>query len=501
MALQVCAAMSSITLASGGVRPPALAGTWYPGRKAQLVRKVDGLLEGAGKPKARGRLCALIAPHAGYAYSGRVAGHSFGQIGGRKFGRVIVLAPSHHARFRGFSIMDVDAYETPLGQVPLDRDVCDALARSKLHVRADRYHSSEHSIEIELPFLQRTLGKFQLVPILVGGLGAGDADEIAKAIEPYMSPETLVLVSSDFTHYGRRFAYAPFTTNVEDNLRKLDMGAVDLILRKDAAGYARYLTETRATICGRNPIAILLRLLPDDAKGELLKYDTSGRITGDWTNSVSYVSIAFTAPAGRGNPTMNETQGVLNVEEKKTLLRLARSAIDAYLRTARPPTVDGSRLPPRLKARAGAFVTLKKDGRLRGCIGRIGYPEIADRLPPLYETISLMAIQSATGDYRFPPVRKREMKGIHIEISVLSIAKEVGGPADFEVGELGIIIRKGRRSAVFLPQVAPEQGWTRDQTLRQLCRKAGLPEDEWTKPGMEFFVFTAQVFDESLLEE
>jgi len=478
------------------VRSPALAGTWYPDGRTELEHTVDRFLADAEKARLKGRLIALIAPHAGYAWSGETAGHTFRQIGGEQFRRVIVLAPTHYGNFRGFSIMDVDAYATPLGEVALDRDLCRDLAEHDLHVKADALHSREHAIEIELPFLQRCLKEFKLVPILVGSLSADDAKEIADALRPYVSAEkTLIVVSSDFTHYGRRFGYVPFTDNVEENIRKLDMNAVKLILKKDSAGFEAHLKKTGATICGRNAIAILLHLLPENAEGQLLKYDTSGRKTRDFANSVSYVSVAF-SPAGDDG---------LSLEEKKTLLRIAREAIEENLSAGGRPVAldvsDASRFAPSLKAKAGAFVTLKKHGRLRGCIGRIGYPEIADSIPPLYRTVTLMAVQAARHDHRFRPVRQEEMKEIKIEISVLTIAKEVSGADDFQVGKHGIIIRKGERSAVFLPQVAPEQGWDRADTLRHLCRKAGLRVDEWKEPGMKFFVFTAQVFDETLLQK
>lgn len=473
--LLLCPACSAETKGRNRrVRPSALAGAWYPANRAELALQVEGFLARAGTARMKVRPVALIAPHAGYVYSGAVAAHAFRLVRGRTYERVIVLAPSHHKGFRGFSIMDVAAYRTPLGEIPLDGPVCRAMRKHPLHVADDSMHVPEHAIEIELPFLQVTVKGVKLVPILVGSLGPGDAAKISEALSAYASPETLIVVSSDFTHYGRRFGYVPFRENVPERLRELDMGAVDLILKKDCEGYARYLKKTGATICGRNAIAILLRMLPKEAEGKLLKYDTSGRITGDFANSVSYVSAVFFVPTGHGERAMSSLQDSLATEEKRTLLRLARETIEQYLKTGKLPELGEGRegLTPSLKAKAGAFVTLKERGRLRGCIGRSGYPELADELPPVYQAVRLMAVQSATRDQRFPAVRPAEMGAVEIEISALTIAREVGCPEDFPVGGHGIIIRKGSRSAVFLPQVAPAQGWDRDETLNHLCRKA-----------------------------
>ena len=485
------------------LRTPAVAGRFYPGDAKALRATVDACLADAPNAEFKGRLLALIAPHAGYEFSGKVAGCSFKQVRKGAFQRVIVLGTSHYGDFRGFSIMDVGAYATPLGDVPLDRPACAKLAAHELHVRADDSQAREHSIEVELPFLQAALGEFQLVPILVGRLDAGDAEKIAAALREHLTPSTLVVVSSDFTHYGQSYGYVPFTEDIEQNLRKLDMGAVDLIVGKDYDGYVKYMRNPAPTICGRFPIEVLLKLLPAEAEGRLLKYDTSGRITGDFTLSVSYVSAAFTVaadwkPAAAAEP---PAEKALTAEEKKTLLQIARNTLEAFVRTGQAPEVAAGpyALTPALKAERGAFVTLnKKNEGLRGCIGQIGYaePSLPHALTPLCETVAQMTVEACSADRRFEPVRAGELKDIEVEISVLSLARQVRGPEDFEVGKHGIIIRKGRGGAVFLPQVAPEQHWNREQTLDQLCIKAGWRPDEWRKPGMAFYTFTAQVFGE-----
>ncbi len=489
------------------VRPAAVAGGFYPADPKALRATVEACLAEASAAQFMGRILALIAPHAGYEYSGKVAGFSFKQLRPGAFQRVIVLATSHYGTFRGFSIMDAGAYATPLGDVPLDRPVCAKLAAHELHVRADACHVREHSVEAELPFLQVALGDFRLVPILVGYLAPGDAESIAAALREYLTPSTLLVVSSDFTHYGTSYGYVPFTRDIEQNLHKLDFGALDLILAKDYDGYAKYMLDPAPTICGRFPIEVLLKLLPPEAEGRLLKYDTSGRITGDFSLSVSYVSAMFTVPAdwrlavAAAPPAAPAEEKPLTTEEKKTLLRIARDTLEGFVRTGRPPETAAapSALTPALKAECGAFVTLnKKNEGLRGCIGNIGYaePPLRRALMPLYETIAHMTVEACSRDPRFEPVRAGELKDIEVEISVLSLARRVHGPEDFEVGKQGIVISKEGGGAVFLPQVAPEQHWDRAQTLDHLCEKAGWSPDEWRKPGMTFYTFTAQVFAE-----
>jgi AmmeMemoRadiSam system protein A len=206
-------------------------------------------------------------------------------------------------------------------------------------------------------------------------------------------------------------------------------------------------------------------------------------------------------PAGKSAAAAPAGEEALTAAEKKTLLQIARDTLEAFVRTGRAPeiTADQYALTPALKAECGAFVTLnKKNEGLRGCIGHIGYaePPLRNALRPLYETVANMAVEACSEDPRFEPVRAGELKDIVLEVSVLSLARQVRGPEDFQVGRDGIIIRKEGGGAVFLPQVAPEQHWNREQTLDQLCLKAGWRPDEWRKPGMAFYTFTAQVFGE-----
>ncbi len=475
--------------ASGSVRPAALAGSWYPGDAQDLARAVDGYLAQATLTSVPGKVVALVSPHAGYQYSGLAAAHGYKLINKGDYDVVVVMAPSHHSGFRGASILDVDDYSTPLGRIPLDRKICDKLREHRLIQSRPEVHAQEHSVEIQLPFLQRRLGDFKLVPIVFGQLSPSEMQELAATIkEAVGGRRVLYIASSDFTHYGFRFGYMPFTTDQKNKLKQLDMGLVDRIVAKDFEGFVEYKERTGITCCGWRPIATLLCLAADDWQPKLLNYYTSGDLEKDWSNSVSYVSLAFTSTqaAAQAKPSKRqrsaEGDAGLSDAEKATLLKIARTTLDTYVRTGKRLKVDEKTyaLTPALKAKCGVFVTLKKGGRLRGCIGHI-----MGRMP-LYEGVVENAINSAANDTRFPPVRPDELDDIDIEISVLTPFKEVPGPDDFVPGKHGIYIKKGFRSAVFLPQVASEQGWDRAETFRNLCMKAGLPPDEWRKPGMQF---------------
>jgi AmmeMemoRadiSam system protein B len=291
------------------VRHAILAGSWYPGTKEELSRTVASYIKHAQPQTPQGRLYALISPHAGYRFSGQAAGFGYKLLQGNdNIRRVIILAPSHHLGFRGLSVLDVDSYETPLGLVEVDQEAGVLLREHPMIDSIPSAHSREHSLEIQLPFLQETLKKFKLVPVVVGQLSGNDYEILADALRPLIDENTLVIASSDFTHFGASFGYMPFKSDIKENLAKLDGKAVDNIISKNFEGFRKYLSQTGATICGKDGISILLKLLPPQAEGTKLVYYTSGDVTGDFTSSVSYASIAFTVPHDLSSPLSPEKQ-------------------------------------------------------------------------------------------------------------------------------------------------------------------------------------------------
>lgn len=473
------------------VRESVLAGSWYQSNPDALRKDIAKYFDGVKLPNgvdASQSVTGLVVPHAGHQYSGSCAAYGYSLIKGKTFKRVIIMGPSHRVGFSGVSVSKATHYETPLGKIPVDRTACDKLLQSKLFSYQPAADKNEHSVEIQLPFLQTVLADgYKIVPLVVGDVL--DYQATASVIKNIVDDDTLVIASSDFTHYGEDFGYVPFKDNIKDNLKKLDGGAIEQIVNMSADGFNKYIKSTGATVCGYKPIALLLYILGNEPKAALLNYYTSGDLSGDYAHCVSYASIAFMK---QGMTKTKEEAGGddLNKSEQEILLKLARQTLKLYLTEKKVPKIDEKVLTDRLKEKRGIFVTLKNRGSLRGCIGRIFDPE------PLYQEAIEYTMHS-TKDSRFyyNPVTAKEEKDIDIEISVLSPMRKVASYKDIVVGKHGVYLTKDGCNAVFLPQVAPEQGWTRDEMLNQLAMKAGLSKDAW-KDGAEFMVFTAQVFGE-----
>ncbi len=489
------------------VRPAILAGSWYPGRRAELEAAVRAYLQDEPAPAeaAPGRPVLAVAPHAGYAYSGATAGRLYRRLEGFDYDRVFILAPSHRARLERVSVPAYDAYATPLGEVPLDRSAAGALASAEGFASVEAAHAVEHAEEIQLPFLQTVFGqRLRIVPLLVPPLDERTRRQAAAALGRWCDGRSLFLVSSDFTHYGSAYGYVPFRDKVADRLRELDHGAIERILARDAAGLLDYERRTGITMCGIEAAALALSApLPAAGGGELIAYARSGDRDGDYSVSVSYAGLLLRQgeDAAARRPATAEAADAagatrLDAQEKRFLLALARAVVAAAAAGREPPAPAevaaelGLKLTPRLQERRGAFVTLTRHGSLRGCIGYI------KGFAPLAEAVADNAASAAIRDPRFYPVSASEVDGIHIEISALTPLRPVAGPAEIEIGRHGIVLAKGAAQAVFLPQVAPEQGWDRETTLRHLAMKAGLPPDGW-RSGARYQVFEAEVFGEA----
>jgi hypothetical protein len=332
-----------------------------------------------------------------------------------------------------------------------------------------------------------------LVPIVVGQLTPESAREIAGVLRPLLDEDTLVVASSDFTHYGADFDYVPFRDDIRGNLEKLDLGAWSQIEKKDLDGFSKYIDDTGATICGRCPIEVLLAMLPEAAQPHRLHYETSGDSTGDFSHCVDYLCAAFTGawPKGALAVMTAETNPSLTEDDKKELLKLARGTLTAFLEKGKRPSPEelGVAITPGMEQVMGAFVTLTKNGDLRGCIGEIE-PRRA-----LYKAVMDHAVNAGVHDPRFPEVIASELPSLKFEISALTPPVPVASYNDIVIGKHGMVLAKGSRRAVFLPQVAPEQGWDLAQTLTHLSMKAGLSADAW-KEGASYTVFEAIVFHE-----
>lgn len=470
----------------------SLAGSWYPSNAAELRKQIEGFFQKAAVPPMDNAI-ALILPHAGYQYSGQTAAMGLRSVG-KKYKRIVVIGPSHRVPMEDvLSVPRVTHYETPLGRTPLDVEFIDALLKYSLFQNVPQVHGNEHSVQIEVPLLQHCQAGFRLVPIVAGHCSQAAIGKAAEILSSLVDNETLVIASSDFVHYGPNYDYVPFKENVPEQLKTLDMGAYEHIAKLDAAGFLEYRQRTGATICGYVPIAILLSMLDKSTQAHLANYATSGGQTGDFTNSVSYMSVVFTGswPSHREIEKQASSEE-LTQQDKKQLLTLARKTMVYALANRRVPEASelGVTLSESMKPPRAAFVTLKKNGELRGCIGDI-FPQ-----RPLYKSILINAINACVNDPRFPPVTQNELKDITIEISALTVPAPIASADQIRIGTDGVVLTKDGRSAVFLPQVAPEQGWNLEQMLSYLSRKAGLPADAW-KQGANFQVFQAVVFGEN----
>lgn len=477
--------------AEGVFRSP-LAGQWYPAERSVLLAEIQGFLDKAAPPPLD-NIVALIQPHAGYRYSGQTAAYGMKAISGRPYKRIIVMGPSHRVPMENVaSVPDMAAYATPLGETPLDTRFIAALKTHPCFQTIPYADDEEHSVQIHLPLLQQVLGKFQFVPVVVGDVDPETARIMADILRGLIDETTLVIASSDFTHYGPNYDYVPFREDVSAQIEKLDKGACEHIEKKDLDGFITYLDDTGATVCGRAPISILLALLPPDAAPQVLRYDTSGQLTGDYTNSVSYYSIAFTGKWETGVSKSPAAAGsALEQRDKDLLLSLARKTIAHALEHRKIPDIEdlGVEITPNMRQVRGAFVTLEENGELRGCIGDI-FPS-----RPLFRSVLMNAINAAFNDRRFTPLQPEELEKVHIEISALTPPAAVDSHQRIVLGRDGVVLSKNGQSAVFLPQVAPEQGWDRDTMLNHLARKAGLDEGAW-RDGASFQTFQADVFEE-----
>ena len=499
-------------------RPPALAGSWYPEGRASLVAAAHFLMRlAAGAPTPGAKPVALVVPHAGWSYSGLAAATAFRLLKPGDFERVVVLAPSHHGSFRGYALDDATAYRTPMGDIALCDGALAALQGADARVVAG-VTESEHAVEIELPFLQAALGRFCLVPVLVGNTDEDLEHAFARRLATLDDGRTLFVFSSDFAHYGPRFdiqPIGPLSPTVKEKVRAMDDRAATLLARVDGRGFRDYLRETGDTICGRNGLATMLELLPriaPKARAAPLAHYASGDLPGmPDDSSVSYVAMAFLreapADASFGPPLVAPPRledsppdtPSLSSADGARLVRLARAALTTHFLERDDLGRELAAFPkgPDRERRQGVFVTLnRKDpaearaqGRLRGCIGQ---PE--PTFPLYYGTVQA-ALDAALRDPRFEPVAAAELGRLEIEVTVLSPRKPVASWRDIRIGTHGIVLQKGGKAALFLPQVAPEQGWTIDETLTALSEKAGLPPDGW-KSGASFSVFTGQAFEE-----
>jgi AmmeMemoRadiSam system protein B/AmmeMemoRadiSam system protein A len=461
----------------GRIREPAVAGSFYPGEAGPLRAAVRRFLRDA-VPPAGPRPIALVAPHAGYVYSGQVAADAWRQAEGQPVDLVVILGANHTAAgFRRVALYPGDGFRTPLGIAAIDREAARALAQADPDVVLDAVpHAAEHSVEVQIPFAQVLFPAARIVPLVIGAPDPALCDRLGAALGAVLrGRRALVVASSDLAHY-------PSARDAE----AVDARVLGAVVAMDAAAVRRAVTAEMARgvpglatcACGEGPIlaAIAAARALGATRATLVRQATSADVPGGEPGRVvGYGAVVFDA-------------GELDAAARAALLSRAREAIAGYLARGESPAPRP--LPPAAALRRGAFVTLTRADQLRGCIGRLSPDE------PLGETVAAVAIEAAVHDARFPPVTRAELDRIEIEISVLTPSRPVAAAAEVVVGRDGVLLSKGGRRAVFLPQVADEQGWGREELLDHLCEKARLPAGCW-REGASLSVFQAEVFGEA----
>jgi len=478
--------LPSPTAPPGRVRPSAVAGSWYPGDAGELAQMVDEML--AAVQPVDGAPTGLIVPHAGYAYSGPVAAYGFRQLEQGEYDVAIIIAADHQSPLSDpISVWAEGGFETPLGVVPVDVGLAQALVAADPRITGDlAAHEGEHPIEIELPFLQRACSDCSIVPVLMGADDEETVQALADALLTALpGRRAVVIASSDLSHYPSYDDAFTVDGATLGALETFDPAQVrETIEELMAAGFSNLAT----CACGEGPILVTMRVaagLGADT-ATILRYANSGDSPhGNKEQVVGYGAVMFWRYEP---PDLSEAQ-------REELLALARTTIAEYLETGSVPDYETD--DPLLTRHSGVFVTLKKDGNpstglrasLRGCIGHFR----ADQ--PLYQVVQQMAVAAATQDPRFPPLTPEDLTDITVEISVLSPFRRVTDMEQIEVGVHGLMIFQSGQQGLLLPQVPVEQGWEREEFLENLCLKAGLPPDCWTgRPAL--YAFTAVVFGE-----
>lgn len=426
------------------IRKPCCAGTWYSNDKKELAKEIDGYLKEADDYNLDVK--AVVVPHAGIGYSGKIAALSFKQL--HDFKKVIVLGTAHTYPLENASMTDVDYYATPLGNVK----VCGNVKGKDILKKVDEAHVKEHSIEIELPFLQRVLNDFCIIPVIVGKV---NTTAFTEFLEKNLDEETVIVVSVDLSHF-----------HSYEEAKELDNYSISSILDMNSGNIKNSEIDS--------PYAVMSVIELAKKKGwsaKLLDYKNSGDITGDKSSVVGYSAIVFYEEYSES--------------ERKFMLNLAKSAVEEYVKTGK--RITAKNVPEKLKEERACFVTLNENDNLRGCIGTL------TPVGRLYESIIDNAISACSRDPRFTPVEEKELTKISYEVSILTEPKKISYKNESElfqkINGKGVILKKGVYEATYLPQVWEQFGSEQD-FLSSLCEKAGLDSNEWKKK-IEVYVYDA----------
>jgi MEMO1 family protein len=475
-------------------REPVAAGRFYPADKETLTKDISKLFETCKKSQGNLNVRAIISPHAGYVYSGRIAAAAFSSIPRNAiYKNIFLIGSSHVMMFEGASVYNTGDYVTPLGKMAVNRDIANKLiSENKVFNFPTKAHVQEHSLEVQLPFIQSYLiNQPMIVPIIIGTNNESIIKQIAEILKPYFTSENLFVISSDFSHYP---SYKDAVETDKATALSIVSGSPRTFLNTLEKNSSKQISGLATSMCGWTSGLTLLYLTEGNSQleFELIDYCNSGDSPyGGKDEVVGYNAIAVIDKNLKSETNQKTTvEFSFNEEEKEVLFSIARKSIRSMLYDDKRIVLDEKLMSAKLKKPMGAFVTIKINGALRGCIGRFVSTE------PLFEVVQASAISSAFEDPRFRPLTKEEYENTDIEITVLGPLRKINNINEIVLGKHGIYIKKDFRSGTMLPQVATENGWTVEEFLGYTSRdKAGLGWDGWK--DAELFIYDGVVLEEN----
>lgn len=489
-----CNAQTPEKVNDDSIRQPAFAGQFYSADSVTLTKQLEFFLANAKSPQTS-NIVAIIVPHAGYLYSGQIDADAYNQVKGNKYDLVIILGTNHTtAGFSDISVYPNGAFATPIGNLKIDDKTAEALLKKDKDVKADlNVHKKEHSIEVQCPFIKYLFPSAKILPIIVGEPNIEMCTRFGEALAGIIKDKkVLIVASSDLSHYPR-FDDAVKTDNLT---LKTIAGLIPAeIVTSFQEQMDKNIPQLVTCACGEAPIIAAIDLAKDIGarSASIISYSNSGyNPAGSSDRVVGYGAVVISKDISSHivdiDSVITNNSYVLSASDKRELLKYARTVLNQYFLSQTIPLPRN--INELLKIKRGAFVTLKKNGELRGCIGHM----IEDI--PLCTIVGTMALQAAFNDTRFSPLTQDELQQIEIEISVLTPFTQVKDAGNIVLGRDGVVVKKGSKQAVFLPQVATEMGWSKEEFLDQLCYKAGLDKGDWM--SAQLFTFQADVFSESL---
>ena len=466
------------------IRNAAKAGTWYSASVKELNQEIEKYLNQASvSVKTKPRI--IMVPHPGLKYGGPTAAHAFKAVSNYSYRNIFLLAVSHYEHFTKISVGDYDFYESPGGKIPVNRDISSFLLENENFTFFKEAHEQEHSNEMQLPFLNKVFSDFKIVPIILPAAKNNNYEILAETLYQVLTEDDLIIISSDLSHYPNY-----------ENANYVDKKTLEAILTLEVNHFTNTINslsqegvENVSTLaCGAEAIkaGVLIANKLNLEKAELLHYENSG--DNSWGDKDQVVGYGALAVFSNKEEQFSETL-VLSTEDKKTALKIVRTTLQNYFKKEELNwnfPVDSV-----FQKKIGAFVTLKKNHQLRGCIGNF------DPSKPLFQIVEYLALEAALHDPRFPELREDELEEIDIEISLLSERKKIFKKEEIIPGKHGVYLRQGLRGGTYLPQVAIEQNWEREAMMNSLCEhKSGLDRNAWKDGSAEMFTYTALVFGE-----